>query len=513
VFIEALLRPQAWPHPVESLELCETHISWVLLTGKYAYKIKKPVDFGFLDFSSLEKRKHFCEEEVRLNRRLAPQIYLDVVAIHGTPESPNLCGDGPLQDYAVRMQQFDTRQGFDQMLRRDDLNPWHMDKTADTLAAFHLHTAVADAASGYGTPEAVLAPVQENFEEIRQHLDNQVEDAGVRNQFAMLERWSTQTWRALTPVFRTRQESGFVRECHGDLHLRNIIYWREAVIPFDCLEFSPGLRWIDVMSELAFLLMDLDDHRRPDLARRLLNTYLEITGDYAGLQVLRFYQVYRALVRAKVASLRLAQAPDPEAVEEISKYIRLASFYTQEHRGRLVITHGLSGSGKTHISQQILEQAGVIRLRSDVERKRLFGLSARDSSDSGEQQGIYHADANTLTYAHLLDLAKSLVGWGFTVLVDAAFLQLGQRALFLDYAQGTGIPLRILHCEAEAEIQRQRIVARGEQGDDASEADLAILQWQLDRQEPLVDTERGQCISVDPSGEPELGEIVKWLKA
>jgi predicted kinase len=370
---------------------------------------------------------------------------------------------------------------------------------------------VADAASAYGTAEAVLAPVQENFEQVRQHFDIQVKDVEIRDQFTMLERWSMQTWRTLTPVFRLRQQSGFVRECHGDLHLRNIIYWRDTVIPFDCLEFSPDLRWIDVMCELAFLLMDLDDHRRPDLARRLLNAYLAITGDYAGLQVLRFYQVYRALVRAKVASFRLAQAPDPDAVEEISNYIRLASFYTQAHKGRLVITHGLSGSGKTFVSQQILEQAEVIHLRSDVERKRLFGLSMKDSSGSAEQQGIYHADASAQTYAHLLELAKDLVGWGYTVLVDAAFLQLRQRALFRDYAENGGIPFRILHCEAEVEIQRQRIVARGEEGDDASEADLAILQWQLDRQEALSDAERGQCISVDTSAEPELAEIVEWL--
>ena len=513
MFIEALLRPQAWPHPVESIELCETHISWVLLTGTYAYKIKKPVNFGFLDFSSLEKRRFYCAEEVRLNRRLAPQIYLDVVPIHGAPDSPNLCGDGPLLDYAVRMQQFDTGQGFDQMLQRGELAAEHRDKTADILAAFHAGTAVADEASGYGTPEAVFAPVQENFEQVRQQLGSQVDDADIRRQFAELERWSGETWRELTPVFQARRQSGFVRECHGDLHLRNIIYWQQTVIPFDCLEFNAGLRWIDVMSELAFLLMDLDDHGRQDLARCLLNAYLEISGDYEGLQVLRFYQVYRALVRAKVASFRLAQTtePDPDAVEEISTYIRLATFYTQAPKGRLVITHGLSGSGKTHISQRILEGADVIRLRSDVERKRLFGLAGKDSSDSGEQQGIYHADASSQTYARLLELAERLVGWGYTVLVDAAFLQSGQRALFRDFAEARGIPFAILHCEAEAEIQRQRVVSRDEQGDDASEANLAILDWQLEHQEALSDAEQGNCIAVDTTAEPELGDIMEWL--
>jgi len=504
-----------WPHPVQSIALCETHISWVLLTGTYAYKIKKPVNFGFVDFSSLDKRQFYCTEEVRLNRRLAPQIYLDVVSIHGTPNHPNLCGEGPLLDYAVRMQQFDKDQGFDQMLQRGELSLLHMDKTADILTAFHSGTAVAKEASEYGTAQAVFAPVQENFDHIRQHLDNQVVDAKVHRQFAELERWSGDTWQALTAVFSSRQRLGFVRECHGDLHLRNLVFWQQTVIPFDCLEFSADLRWIDVMSELAFLLMDLDEHGRPDLAQRLLNTYLEIGGDYEGLQVLRFYQVYRALVRAKVAGLRLTQTsePDPLVVEEISNYIRLASLYTQVQPGRLVICHGLSGTGKSYISQQILEQAGVIRLRSDVERQRLFGVSGKHHKSSGNQQGIYHPSASKRTYTHLLELAGKLIDWGYNVLVDAAFLESQQRVLFQNYADAEGIPFTILHCESEPALQRQRIASRNEQGKDASEADIAILDWQLEHQQMLSARERSYCIVVDTSGEPDLGEILQWLSA
>jgi aminoglycoside phosphotransferase family enzyme/predicted kinase len=508
--IQALLRPEAWPQSNVSLRLCETHISWVMLTGEYAYKIKKPVDFGFLDFSSLEKRRFYCEEEVRLNRRLAPTIYLDVVPVFGQLESPNMLGAGPVLDYAVRMRQFDTRQGYDQMLARDDLTVAHMTDTARTLAVFHQHTDIAEAESDYGSPAAVFAPVQENFDQIRKNLERQLADVDIREQFARLEYWSREAFLALEPVIASRREAGFVRECHGDLHLRNIIYWQGEVIPFDCLEFNPALRWIDVMSELAFLLMDLDDHGRGDLANSLLNAYLEITGDYEGLQLLRFYQVYRALVRAKVASLRLAQTSDGDsaAVEEISNYIRLASSYTHTEQARLLISHGLSGSGKTFVAQRILEQAPVIRLRSDVERKRLFALS-----ESGQQGDIYQPETSALTYKHLLELAEKLLGWGYSVLVDAAFLESAQRSLFRDFTERQGISFKLMHCQVDAEIQQRRILSRQEEGRDASEAGLDVLEWQLKTQDELDDVESAECLPVDTSGDADLTEVLAWLNA
>ncbi len=505
--ISALLKPEAWPHPVASLELIETHISWVLLTGEYAYKIKKPVDFGFLDFSTLEKRRHCCKEEVRLNGRLASEIYLDVVPICGSPKAPVIGGEGSVLEYAVRMRQFDTRLGFDQLLQRGELTADHMDRVAAVLAKFHAGIEVFDENSSYGNPAAVLAPVRENFEQIRQHLSDQVGDPLRLEEFEALSRWSEAAWRELETVFSRRREAGFVRECHGDLHLRNIVLWQGRV------EFNPSLRRIDVMSELAFLLMDLDDYGRHDLSARLLNSYLEHTGDYEGLQVLRFYQVYRALVRAKVASLRLAQAPEDSANEqlELCKYLDLASRYTRPLTPSLSIVHGLSGSGKTHVSQQLLQRSALIRLRSDVERKRLFGLAPLESSESGSRPDIYTLQATERTYGRLLELARDVTGWGYAVLVDAAFLKAPERRAFSDMAREANIPFAILHCEADTALLRERIVERQARADDASEADLSVLELQIESQEPLSAEELKYCFRLDTTGELALSAVLDFL--
>lgn len=510
--IKALQTPDAYPHPVRNIQLRETHISWVLLTGDYAYKIKKPVNFGFLDFSTLEKRHFYCEEEIRLNRRLAPELYLQVVPVCGDAHAPQLDGKGDAFEYAVRMRQFDTRQAFDELLARDELTSQHMEQTAQVLARFHARIHVADKNSAHGTPAAVCQPVMENFSQLQACLD---EDGELARELSQLQAWSENACRTLESTFLQRKAQGFVRECHGDLHLRNIIIWQERVTPFDGIEFSASLRWIDVLSELAFLLMDLDDHQRQDLAQVLLNTYLEITGDYAGLALLRFYLLYRAMVRAKVACLRLAQTAggDRQSREEMQNYIDLASAYTQPKKPRLIITHGLSGSGKTFVSRQLLEKSQLIRLRSDVERKRLFGLEAGQASGAGIDSGIYQADASQRTYQHLLGLADQLLACGYCVLVDAAFLQSAQREMFTRLAHEREIPFLILHCEAAADIQHRRIQARGIAGHDASEADLQVLQHQLQTCQPLSDSERQASISVDTGTVVQLDKLISWLSS
>jgi aminoglycoside phosphotransferase family enzyme len=511
--IAALQREEAWPHAVRGLELRETHISWVFLTGDYVYKIKKPVDFGFLDFSTPDKRKFYCEEEVRLNRRLAPGVYLDVAAICGSPDSPNLAGQGQVFEYAVRMRQFDPGQGYDELLKRGKLAPGLMNETADLLASFQAGANIAQPQTPYGGPAAVLGPVQENFEQVRQNIHLSDYSPGVARDLALLEDWSLRAHERLVPVFQERKQAGFVRECHGDLHLRNIIHWQGQVIPFDCIEFSPGLRWIDVMSDLAFLLMDLDDHGRNDLSARLLDAYLQASGDYAGLQVLRFYQVYRAMVRCKVASLRLAQGADDRdaLVREVTGYIALARRYTRPVPAKLLITHGLSGSGKTWVTQRLLEQSSLVRLRSDIERKRMFNLQATARSSSDDEQLLYHPDTSEKLYARMLDTALELIAWGFPVVVDAAFLTLEQRQLFRSRAERNGIPFVILYCLADEDTLRARVVARSERGDDASDADLAILEQQLKDCEPLAQQEEQDCITVESGVDCDLQEVLGWL--
>jgi len=504
-FVSALQRADAWPHPVATIRLIETHISWVFLTGEYAYKIKKPVDFGFLDFSSLEKRLHCCEEEVRLNARLAPRIYLGVVPLCGSPARPRVGGDGVAFEYAVRMRQFDTDRGFDRLLASGQLTVAHMDRTAAMLATFQAGAQVVAVDSDYGTPTAVLAPVLENFAQIRPCLASLDSGSPLPQRLAHLERWSHEAFEQLRPVLAGRRAGGMVREGHGDLHLRNIIDWQGEIVPFDCIEFNPALRWIDVVSELAFLLMDLDDHRQARLSRRLLNTWLEHTGDYAGLEVLRFYQVYRAMVRAKVAGLRLAQST-AEAAEarDFADYVALAERYTAPPGARLLITHGLSGSGKTWFSQHLLEATPLVRLRSDVERKRLFGLSPTDHSGA-QTQGIYQPGASERTYRHLRDTAARLLGWGFSVVVDAAFLSRQQRDRFAGLARDLHVPFAIIHCEADAEITRARLRRRASAGGDASDADVAVFEQQLRNVEALAGGELENRLPAD------LGAVLDWL--
>ena len=510
--IQALHRPGCYGHPVQDIRLVETHISWVLLTGPYAYKVKKPVNLGFLDFSSLEKRRFYCEEELRLNRRLAPSLYLEVVRITGSPASPVLHGTGDAIEYAVKMVQFPEEARLDRMLTRGELRPQHIDLLAQELAEFHARIAVAGSSQPFGDPDHVYEPVRQNFIQTRPRIE-----ARDQAQLRRLEIWSEMTFSELRRTFEARKHGGFIRECHGDAHLANMVWLDERAMLFDCLEFSDNLRWIDVMSELAFLVMDLDDRGRPDLARRALNSYLEHTGDYAGLAVFRFYQVYRALVRAKVACIRLSQngLSDEEknrGREEYRGYANLAERYTQAPPVALIITHGLSGSGKTWLSQQLLESLDAIRVRSDIERKRLHGIAPLARSGSGIDSGIYTSQASQRTYAHLAELASAILRAERSVIVDAAFLKHSQRDQLCTVAKEMHVPFLILDIEAPENILRERLYQRSAQRHDASEADLAVLEHQLATREPLFGDEQRHALTFDGSASISIAALERQLR-
>ena len=511
--IQALHRPACYGHPVRKIELIETHISWVFLTGAYAYKIKKPLNLGFLDFSTLGKRRFFCQEELRLNRRLAPSLYLEVVPITGSSSAPMLGGTGEAIEYAVKMVQFPEAARLDRMLARGELHVEHVDRLAQELAEFHGRVAVAGADQPFGDPEHVLEPVAQNFTQIRARIETQD-----RTPLRRLEIWSAMSFGGLRKIFENRKRHGCVRECHGDAHLANMVWLDSRVTLFDCLEFSDNLRWIDVMSELAFLVMDLDDRGRSDLARRALNTYLEQSGDYAGLAVFRFYQVYRALVRAKVACIRLSQdgLSDVEknrGREEYRGYAQLAERYTQPPPAALIITHGLSGSGKTWLSQQLLESLGAIRVRSDIERKRLHGLAPSEHSGSGIDSGIYSSDASQRTYAHLAQLATMILRAGHSVIVDAAFLQRAQRDRLRAVAEQEHAVFVILDIQTPENTLHARLLQRQQQKSEASEAGLTVLQHQLTIQEPLSDDERGHALTIDGAKTIVIAELERQLRA
>jgi len=510
-WIRGLLRAEAFGHPVSGIELIETHISWVILTGDYAYKVKKPVDLGFLDFSTLEKRRMCCEAEVRLNQRMAPTVYLDVVTITGARDAPRMNGGGPVLDYAVRMRQFDQGAQLDRMLARGALTREHLDAFAAAVADFHERAARVPKSASFGTPEAVWAPVAENFA----HIGEKVPPPGADSAYARLERWSRTRWDSLAATFRDRRAAGFVRECHGDLHLRNLAWVDGAPVAFDCIEFNDNLRWIDVLSDVAFLVMDLQDRGQPRLASRFLNAYLEHTGDYGHLEVLPYYLAYRALVRAKVTAIRLGQegleASEREAAErEFEAYLELALGYAREPEPMLVVTCGLSGSGKTTLTTPLLEVLDAIRLRSDVERKRLFGLKPGESGRADVGEGIYDAAAGDRTYAWLLELARALLGAGKTVIVDATFLDPARRAPFAALAQELAVRYRVLELTASPEVLKRRLRARR---GDASDADVAVLESQLERWPSVTGEERSLTVSVDTEQTFDVESLAARLRA
>ena len=514
--IAALRAPERYPHAVQEVEVLQTHISCILLAGDYAYKIKKPVNLGFLDFSTLQARKHYCEEELRLNRRTAPGLYLDVIPIGGSASAPVLAGGQPVIEYALRMRRFEQDALLDRMARRGELTPQHIDALASGLARFHARIERTGPDGAFGSPGRILAQALQNFDQMLA-LTSQATRPGAGRQvtrpsagrakaelalLARLRDWTAGTHASLAAVFDARKRAGWVRECHGDLHLGNIALQDGVPTPFDCIEFSEDLRWTDVMSEVAFLMMDLFDHRLPRLALRFLNAYLEFTGDYAGMRVLRFYLVYRALVRAKVSCLRAHQAgmaarAKSDIEGEYRRHLYLAERLAAPGHAAMLIMHGLSGSGKTTIAQGLQEALGAVRLRSDVERKRLHGLAPLARSGSGLDEGLYAPGASERTYARLAALAREVLAARYPVIVDAAFLKRSQRNRFAELASGAGASFVIAACAASPATLRVRVALRQRAASDASEAGPDVLLQQLANQEPLAADEAAYTLAID----------------
>ncbi len=501
-FVAALRDPACYPHPARDVEVVETHISWVLLAGEYAYKLKKPVKLPFLDFSTLAARRHFCEEELRLNRRTAPELYLDVLPVVQTAKGPSLAGAGAPLDYALRMRRFPADTLADRMARAGRLGPAQVDAIARAVARFHASLPATTAPAGFGGAVQVSAPALGNFDQ----LAALPAAAGSRATLARLHAWTARECGRLAAVFDARRGAGFVRECHGDLHLGNIAFIEGRPTLFDCIEFDPALRWIDVMSEIAFLVMDLRAHGLAALAWRALNACLEESGDYEGMAVLRFYLVYRATVRAKIALLR----GDAAAFDA---YLALAASLARPRRAALLAMHGLSGSGKTTVSQALIERTGALRLRSDVERKRLHGLPASARSASALDAGLYDAASSERTYRRLAGLAAAVLRSGHSVIVDAAFLRRDERDRFRALAHRFEADFLIVSCEAPDAVLRERVARRATQASDASEAGVAVLERQFASQQTLTTNEAAATVRVNSGSRAGLRRGIETVAA
>ena len=479
------------------VRLVETHISWVLLTDQHAYKLKKPLRLPFVDFSTLDARRRFCEEELRLNRRLAPSVYLDVVEVRDSARGPSFDGDGTLLDVAVKMRRFDDAALWSDRLAAGKLAPCDVDQLAQRLADFHRDVAVASVQSEFGSPAVHERVTGRLIDAINAWHAGHAAAATTERDWLALRAWLHEQLLALTPLFEARRRDGRVRECHGDLHLANLLQLGDEATAFDGIEFDPELRWIDVLNDIAFVAMDLMAHGERGLAFRFVNSYLEATGDYDGLPALRFYLVGRALVRAQVAAIVENQSGQTPSGCGIADYLGLAMRLTRETDARLAITHGLPGSGKSFVSQGLLESAGALRVRSDVERKRLFGLGASEPSQGRVAAGIYDSASTARTYARLLEVARIALVARWPAIVDAAFLLAAERSNFAALAKELCVPFAILDCQAALPLLRQRLVQRGSSGGDVSEADVAVLERLRAVAEPLSEAERMSAIAID----------------
>ncbi len=546
-----------------AVELIETHISWVLLGNTHVWKVKKPVRTGFLDFTHMQTRRACCEEEVRLNRRMAPELYLGVVAIVGSARCPRIAGEpceplpigdgdaadardatddvpGPVIDHAVLMRRFACGALFSERLAAGALDAATVGRFARRLAAFQREAARIDATMPWGTAERIRADTALALRGVAAAAPTAAPwvDA-LRTHF---DAWEER----LAPTFDERRRQGLVREGHGDLHLANVVVLESQVTAFDCIEFDPGLRWIDVQNDAAFLAMDLLAHGRADLAWGFIDDWLAALGDYEGVAVLRYYLTYRAVVRELVAALGRASAagavgvagepgrgtavttvdasaaapapahgesgssaPDPAsappaalAANQRPDYAQLVDALLEPVRPRLLITHGVSGSGKSHVARALLGHAGAIRLRSDIERKRLQGLDALARSQSAPGEGLYAGTVTTQVYERLLALAALALDAGWPVIVDATFLRAADRDRFRRLAHEKEVPFAILDCRADEPVLRERVQARLDAGLDPSEADLAVLERQLAQREVLRGDEPAHALVVDTTHGP-----------
>jgi aminoglycoside phosphotransferase family enzyme/predicted kinase len=509
--LQDLMRPEAYPHPVDTVQLVETPISWVLLTGPYAYKIKRPVRLEYVDQRSAGRRAELCAEELRLNQRFAPEIYLGVQAI-GREHGRLIVGArGEAVEHVVWMRQFDRSQELDRLLASGGVTPEELGEFGRRLAATHAALAPAVPEVPYGTAERVRALVLANLEQCL----HAAEACSTAARIEALRAPLTAALDAAAPVLAQRRAAGMVRECHGDLHTRNIVRHGGRLLAFDCVEFEPAFRWIDVADDAAFLLADLETMRAPQHAWSFLQAYLAASGDYQACRVLPLYQAHRALVRAKVAALSSADTAAARAAlrHAHTAYLDHAAAMLAPRRHGIVLMSGLSGSGKTWLAERLAPALRALHLRSDVERKRRAGLAPETRSGSGIARGLYSAETTAELYRHLLRCAEDVVAGGRSVIVDATFLRPEDRAPWRALALAADLPLRVIRCHAPPALLEQRVERRRAQATDASEADLEVLRWQRQRSAPLAPEERAAAIDADTAREDVVQQVLQQLAA
>ncbi len=506
--LQALSNPAAYPHPAEKITVHQTHISAVFLAGEFAYKIKKPLNLGFLDFTTLESREHFCREEVRLNRRLAPEVYLDVVPIMQSSGRLSVGGKGETVEWAVKMKRLDECRTLLSLLKTDQLRPDILEILAERLTKFYAGADGENHIAEFGRWSVVAANCHENFEQVAPYVGRTI-SADV---FEKLKQTTTEKLEKLMNKIKSRAKRHVPRDTHGDLHLDHVYLFPEEKPPndlviVDCIEFNERFRFSDPVADIAFLVMDLKFRGRPDLAEKFAEAYFSASGDEEGKELLPFYVSYRAVVRGKVEGFELKEAEIPKQVKEAALQRARAHFLLASselsapaERPCLVLIAGLPGSGKSTIARGLVEKAGFTRISSDQTRKELAGIKESETARTEFGSGIYTSEWNDRTYDACLKKAESLLFQGKRVVVDASFAEEKRRIAFLNSARAWGVPSLLLLCTADETEIKSRLSRPRE---NFSDAGWTIYQQAVKRFEKLGSATPQNTRTIETTGLPE----------
>jgi aminoglycoside phosphotransferase family enzyme/predicted kinase len=504
---QALLNPQIYPDPTVKVDLMQTQMSFVFLTGKYVYKVKKPVNLGYLDYTTLEKRRYFCFQEVDLNRRLCPEVYLGVTPITRSPKGIALGGQGEIIDYAVKMLYLPQNRMLNILLERNRVTAEMVSKVARKLAHFHTEAATSDTISAFGSIEAIQVNTDENFFQTEKYINKTITE----KQYRRIQDYTSTILRDKAAIFDQRVAGGRIRDGHGDLHSQHICFM-DGICIYDCIEFVDRFRYGDVAVDLAFLAMDLDHYGRADLSRSFVNAYMEASHDSQINELLKFYKCYRAFVRGKVSSFKV----DDPYISEIEKsltleaarsYFDLAYSYSLP-RPQLFITVGLIGSGKTTLAYSLARRMGLTVISSDIVRKHLANIPVTRHRFEAMDAGIYSTEFSRQTYDKMFADARSILSQGDSVILDASFIKSEERLKAQELARETGSDFSVLECVLdEANIRKrldQRLKNRA-----VSDGRWELYEPQKKKAEPVNEIPADRLFVIDSAG--SLSEQIRQV--
>ncbi len=510
---DRVITAESFPFQVRDFKSVQTHISYVFITPVYVYKIKKPVNFGFLDFSTLEKRKHFCEKEVELNRRLAPEIYLGVVPISKEGDIYRFEGKGEPVEYAVKMKPLPIEGLMQDLLKKKQIKEAHLDLIIDKLVPFYKQARTGEGVDTYGSIDVISYNTEENFLQTKAFVGKAIAEY----RYYYIINYTRKFLKENASLFIKRVEEGFIREGHGDLYSANICFeGLKKVYIFDCIEFNERFRCGDVCSDIAFLAMDLDFHEEEGLSQYFVEEYVKKSSDSELTKLLNFYKCYRACVRGKIGCFTFASPEVPEEVKKESlcsarKYFDLAYRYAGGVP-KLIVFMGLSGTGKSFLASKLLEEIPALYLSSDIVRKELLGLSPDKHYYAEYEKGIYSPEHTEKTYKELVKRAREALQNGKDVIVDATFKNLWQRRLFAEMLKKVKAEPIWIWCSAPESLIKERMQKRMVEGT-SSDALWEIYLKQKETAEIPTERECNPFLFLDTSQSCEnlLSEIKNFL--